>query len=265
MSPTGASSERTDRAGQAVPVDPPGPPGGGSLDKSGRKIRDMFAAVAPRYDLLNRLLSGWLDTVWRRRSARALGLGRGARVLDLCSGTGDQATAVGKRGPQVAAADFCLPMLALSRRKFARLAARGGGSARPLAADALHLPFAATTFDGATVSFGLRNVADLGAGLAEIRRVLAPGGRLAVLEFAVPRLPGVRQLYLFYFRRVLPFVGRLLSPSRSAYTYLPASVVEFPQRDRFVDALAAAGFADGRWRDLALGIVCLYQARRTDP
>ena len=241
------------------------PPAAGTLDKSGRAIRDMFAAVAPRYDLLNRLLSGWLDTAWRRCSARALGLRAGSRVLDLCSGTGDQATAVGRRGPQVAAADFCVPMLALSRRKFARLAAGGAGSARPLAADALRLPFAAATFDGATVSFGLRNVADLGAGLAEIHRVLAPGGRLAVLEFAVPRLPVVRSLYLFYFRHVLPFVGRLLSPSNSAYSYLPASVLEFPQRQGFIDELEAAGFTEGRWRDLALGIVCLYQARRSEP
>jgi demethylmenaquinone methyltransferase/2-methoxy-6-polyprenyl-1,4-benzoquinol methylase len=240
--------------------------GAARLDKSGRAIRDMFAAVAPRYDLLNHLLSGSLDRLWRRRSARALGLGAGARVLDLCSGTGDQAMAVGRRGARVAAADFCLPMLALSRRKFRRLAASGGGgAARPLAADALRLPFAPSAFDGATVSFGLRNVADLGAGLAELHRVLAPGGRLAVLEFAVPRLPGVRQLYLFYFRRVLPAVGRLLSHRGSAYDYLPASVLDFPQRDGFVDALAAAGFEDGSWRDLALGIVCLYQARRSHP
>jgi demethylmenaquinone methyltransferase/2-methoxy-6-polyprenyl-1,4-benzoquinol methylase len=236
---------------------------GEPLDKSGRAIRDMFAAVAPRYDLLNLVLSASLDRGWRRRAAQALGLGPGARVLDLCAGTGDQAVAVGRRGPRVAAADFCVPMLAPSRRKFRRLAARSPGAAWPLAADALELPFADGTFDGATVAFGLRNVADLGAGLAEMHRVLAPGGRLAVLEFAVPRLPGVRHLYLFYFRRVLPWIGRMLSHRGSAYAYLPASVLDFPQRGGFVDALAAAGFAEGRWRELALGIVCLYQARRS--
>lgn len=241
-----------------------GGPGSG-LDKSARAIRDMFAGVAPRYDLLNRVLSGWLDTVWRRRSARALGAVPGERILDLCSGTGDQATAVGKGGARVAAADFCVPMLALSREKFRRLEAGGGGPARPLAADALALPFPDRAFDGATVSFGLRNVSDLAAGLAEMHRVLRPGGRIAVLEFAVPRLPVVRHLYLFYFRRVLPAVGRWLSHRGSAYSYLPASVLEFPQRRGFVEALEGAGFRDGRWRDLAFGIVCLYQARRTDP
>jgi demethylmenaquinone methyltransferase/2-methoxy-6-polyprenyl-1,4-benzoquinol methylase len=234
------------------------------LDKSGRAIQDMFAGVAPRYDLLNHLLSGALDTVWRRAAARALGLGPGARVVDVCAGTGDQAVAVARRGPWVAAADFCLPMLAPARGKFARLGRRrGAGGAAPLAADALSLPFRARGFDGATVSFGLRNVADLGAALGELHAVLAPGGRLAVLEFALPRAPWVRGLYLFYFRRILPWIGRLLSPRGAAYAYLPASVVAFPQREGFVAALAAAGFIEGAWRDLALGVVCLYTGRRS--
>jgi demethylmenaquinone methyltransferase/2-methoxy-6-polyprenyl-1,4-benzoquinol methylase len=234
------------------------------LDKSGRAIQDMFAGVAPRYDLLNRLLSGSLDTVWRRASARALGLGPGARVVDVCAGTGDQAVAVGRRGPWVAAADFCLPMLVPARRKFAHLSRRrGAGGAAALAADALALPFPPGHFDGATASFGLRNVADLGAALRQIHAVLAPGGRLAVLEFALPRVRPVRGLYLLYFRRVLPWIGRLVSPRGSAYSYLPASVVEFPQRECFVEAMAVAGFIEGAWRDLALGIVCLYTGRRS--
>lgn len=234
-----------------------------AVDRSGRAVRDMFAGVAPRYDLLNHLLSGALDVLWRRRSARALGLGAGARVLDLCSGTGDQAVAVGRRGPWVAAADFCLPMLVLSRRKFARLRRRGGAAgAAPLAADAQRLPFADGGFDGATVSFGLRNVADLGRGLAELARVTRPGARVAILEFALPRFAPVRALYLFYFRRVLPAIGRLLSPRGSAYSYLPASVVGFPQRDEFCAAMRRAGFARATWRDLALGTVCLYCGER---
>jgi demethylmenaquinone methyltransferase/2-methoxy-6-polyprenyl-1,4-benzoquinol methylase len=170
---------------------------------------------------------------------------------------------VGKGGARVAAADFCVPMLARSWRKFQRLEARGGGAARPLAADALGLPFADASFDGACVSFGLRNVADLGRGLAEMARVSAPGAPLVVLEFALPRLAPVRALYLFYFRHLLPRIGRLLSPSKSAYCYLPASVMEFPQRQRFCDALEDAGFTDATWRDLALGAVCLYRARRS--
>ena len=240
----------------AAPPETAAPP---SLDKSGRAIRDMFAGVAPRYDLLNHLLSGALDHGWRRAAARALALPAGARALDLCSGTGDQAMALGKRGARVAAADFCLPMIARARRKFARLARRRGpGRAAPLVADALALPFPAASFAGATVSFGLRNVADLDAALAQLHAALAPGGRLAVLEFAVPRAAWVRAPYLFYFRRVLPGIGRLLSPRASAYAYLPASVLDFPQREGFVAAMRRAGFTAGAWRDLALGVVCLY-------
>jgi demethylmenaquinone methyltransferase/2-methoxy-6-polyprenyl-1,4-benzoquinol methylase len=228
------------------------------LDKSGQAIRDMFAGVAPRYDLLNHLLSGSLDLVWRRRAAAALGLPAGSEALDLCCGTGDQATALRKRGARVAAADFCIPMLAIARRKFARTAAPRPGA---LAADALALPFPARRFAGATVSFGLRNVADLDAALRQLAGVLRPGGRLVVLEFAVPRLQPLKGLYLFYFRRLLPWVGRLLSDRGSAYTYLPNSVLEFPQRRGFLDRMAAAGFTDLDWDDLSGGIVCLYQGR----
>src|SRR6202035_1594662 len=179
-----------------------------SVDKSGRTIRDMFAGVAPRYDLLNHLLSGALDLVWRRRAAAALGPisgVAGAAVLDLCCGTGDQAAALRRRGARVAAADFCLPMLAIARRKFRRQAQGGRGAnmrvppAAALAADALALPFPARRFAAATVSFGLRNVADLDAALRQLATVLRPGGRLVVLEFAVPEARPLPTLYLFYF------------------------------------------------------------------
>ncbi len=227
------------------------------LDKSGAAIRDMFAGVAPRYDLLDHLLSGALDFVWRRRAAAALSAVRSpARILDLCCGTGDQATADTAGGARVAAADFCVPMLAIARRKFSR-------HVRPrpqaLAADALALPFPDRAFGGATVSFGLRNVADLGAALRQLARVLQPGGRLVVLECALPRRQPLRGLYLFYFTRLLPGIGRLLSPRGSAYSYLPESVLQFPQRQAFLDCMEKAGFSALAWEDLAAGAVCLYQ------
>jgi demethylmenaquinone methyltransferase/2-methoxy-6-polyprenyl-1,4-benzoquinol methylase len=228
------------------------------LDKSGKAIRDMFAGVAPRYDLLNHLLSASLDVVWRRRATAVLGLPAGSPVLDLCCGTGDQATALRRRGARVAAADFCVPMLAIARHKFARSA-----PPRPaaLAADALALPFPDRHFAGATVSFGLRNVADLDAALRQLARVLRPGGRLVVLDATIPRLPLLKQLYLFYFLRLLPWIGRLLSPRGSAYSYLTSSVVGFPQRRDFLDRMAAAGFTDLAWQDLSGGTVCIHQGR----
>jgi demethylmenaquinone methyltransferase/2-methoxy-6-polyprenyl-1,4-benzoquinol methylase len=233
------------------------------LDKSGQTVRDMFAGVAPRYDLLNHLLSGSLDLVWRRRAARALGAAPGAAVLDLCCGTGDQALALERRGARVAAADFCVPMLAIARRKLRRSKVRQAG--RPpafLAADALALPFPARRFGGATVTFGLRNVADLDAALGQLAAALRPGAPLVVLEFAIPQAPLLRAAYLLYFRRLLPAIGRLLSPRGAAYSYLPSSVLGFPQRRAFLDRMAAAGFGELASTDLSGGIVCLYRGVR---
>jgi demethylmenaquinone methyltransferase/2-methoxy-6-polyprenyl-1,4-benzoquinol methylase len=254
------------------------------LDKRPEAIRAMFGRVAPAYDLLNHLLSASLDRHWRRRLARSLDRvsANGTRpaggssaaalaaaapadrglddlpALDLCCGTGDQAMAMQREGARVAAADFCLPMVALARRKFSRLAA---GRPAPLVGDALALPFPSGAFRAASVSFGLRNVADLDASLRELRRVVAPGGQLLVLELAVPPWTPLRALYLFYFRRLLPLIGRMVSGDPSAYSYLPGSVLEFPQREGFVERMAAAGFAAGGWDDLAAGIVCLYSGR----
>jgi demethylmenaquinone methyltransferase/2-methoxy-6-polyprenyl-1,4-benzoquinol methylase len=229
-----------------------------ALDKSGQTIRDMFAGVAPRYDLLNHVLSASLDYVWRRRAAAALDAPAGSPVLDLCCGTGDQSTALKRRGARVAAADFCIPMLALARRKFVRLAAPRPGA---LAADALALPFPSRHFQGATVSFGLRNVADLDEALRQLASVLRPGGKLVVLECSIPKWQPLRGLYLFYFLHLLPWIGRRISPEGSAYTYLPNSVLSFPQRQDFLDRLAAAGFTDRAWEELSGGTVCIYQGR----
>ena len=249
-------------------------PGRADLDKSGRTIRDMFAGVAPRYDLLNRLISGFLDEGWRRRAAAAVDAAPPGPVLDLCAGTGDQARAVHRRGRRVAAADFTLEMLAIARRKLGppavdRAAAGrrprpGPGRPAPVAADALALPFAGGAVAGAVVSFGLRNVADLDRSLAELARTVGPAGRLVVLEAAVPRRTLVRLGHRVWCRWVLPSLGRLLSPRASAYRYLPASVVDFPQREAFLERMASAGFTDLGYRDLSLGAVCLYTGTRDD-
>lgn len=231
------------------------------LDKRAARIREMFARVAPRYDLLNHLLSGSLDRIWRRRLARSLAavLAPGSRILDLCCGTGDQSEALRRRGFRVVAADFCLPMLALARPKFAR---DRGPRPEPLNADALALPLPDAGFDAATVSFGLRNVADLDGALAELARVVRPGGELAVLEFTVPAWQPLRSLYLFYFRRLLPRLGAVVSGDGSAYAYLPESVLDFPQREGFLERLHRAGFGAGSFTSLSGGILCLYRARR---
>jgi demethylmenaquinone methyltransferase/2-methoxy-6-polyprenyl-1,4-benzoquinol methylase len=220
----------------------------------------MFGRVAPRYDLLNHLLSASLDRLWRRRLAQRLNLPAGSRLLDLCSGTGDQAEALRRRDFRVVAADFCLPMLALARSKFAR-----GFRPKPvpLQADALTLPFADRSFDGATVSFGLRNVADLDRALAEIARVVRPGGEFAVLELTLPSFSALRRLYLFYFMSLLPAIGRLVSGDHSAYSYLPESVLSFPDRDAFLARLGRAGFEQPSCRPLSGGILALYHARRS--
>jgi demethylmenaquinone methyltransferase/2-methoxy-6-polyprenyl-1,4-benzoquinol methylase len=230
--------------------------------KDAARIRAMFGRVARRYDLLNHLLSASLDRVWRRKLARALVLPPGSRVLDLCCGTGDQALALRRPGVEIVAADFCLPMLALAAPKFQ--AAGDPGRPRPstLNADALQLPFPDRSFHAATVSFGLRNVADLDRALAELARVLHPGGELGVLEFTVPGWQPLRGLYLFYFQHLLPRVGSLLSKDPTAYTYLPSSVLDFPQRADFTARMAAAGFESATSTSLSGGILALYRGRK---
>jgi len=239
--------------------------------KDAARIRAMFGRVARRYDLLNHLLSASLDRVWRRRLARALVLPPGSRVLDLCCGTGDQALALRRPGIEIVAADFCLPMLALAAPKFAAAnrpgaGASGGRSGLPepsvLNADALNLPFPDASFHAATVSFGLRNVADLDRALAELARVLRPGCELGVLEFTVPSWQPLRGLYLFYFQHLLPKVGSLLSKDPTAYTYLPSSVLDFPQREGFTARLEAAGFESTTSVSLSGGILALYRGRK---
>ena len=229
------------------------------VDKSSQTIERMFSAVAPRYDLLNRLLSAHLDQRWRGKAAASLTLRNGAPVLDVCAGTGDQALALRKRTSRVLAADFSVPMLEIARRKFRRTEAPFPSG---FASDTLLLPLPSESLGAVTVSFGLRNVVDLDAALGEMYRVLRLGGETAILEFALPRSPLLRKPYLFYFRSILPRIGAWLSPRGSAYTYLPESVMQFPQRAEFTRRMEDVGFRDATWRDLTGGIVCLYTGRR---
>ncbi len=219
----------------------------------------MFTAIAPRYDFLNHVLSLNIDRRWRRRAVARLDWEArpDGTYLDVCAGTMDLAAELARRAGfrgSVVGADFVVPMLARGRSKAAR--------AVPVAADALTLPFPDASFDGAMVGFGLRNLADLDAGLREAARVLKPGARFVVLEFATPRFAPLRAVYLFYFRRVLPVVGRAVSKHTDAYTYLPESVLEFPDPDAFATRFTAAGFRDVRYDVLTGGICALHHGAR---
>lgn len=218
----------------------------------------MFASVAPRYDVLNRVLSLRQDVRWRRLLAAALRHAPAGEVLDLACGTGDVALAIGDR--TVVGADFCLDMMALARPKAARL-----GRRLPLAgADALALPFRDGVFAAVTVAFGVRNFADLDAGLDEIRRVLAPSGVLAVLEFQRPTLPGMAAMMRVWNRLVIGPVGRLLSHDGGAYSYLPASVETFPDARELGARLSTRGLATVERRELSGGIAALTVARKVE-
>jgi len=234
-------------------------------DKQPGRIAGMFDAIAPRYDLLNHLLSGGLDVRWRARAVRSLALRGGETVLDLCTGTADLAIASATASPgaaSVVGVDFAGQMLRLGQ---AKLLPRGLASRiRLVQGDAMRIPLAACSVDAATVAFGIRNVEEPQAAFADVFRVLRPGGRFAILEFGVPRLPVVRQAYLAYFRHLLPRIGALISGHSSAYTYLPASVGSFPKPEAIMAALAATGFSQVKADSLSLGIVYLYSASKPD-
>lgn len=221
----------------------------------------MFSGIARRYDLLNHLLSGNVDKRWRRKTARALqpSLVEGARVLDVACGTGDLSLVLAEAGAaRVIGLDFCRPMLEIARRK----ADADSRSIPFVEGDALRLPFADETFDAVTIAFGLRNLAGVADGLRELRRVLKEGGRLAVLEFSSPVVPGFRALFGFYFTRVLPHIGGLVSGSRGAYEYLPDSVTRFPDQKRLAELMRAEGFEAVDYSNLTGGIAALHTGTR---
>ncbi len=223
-----------------------------------RRNRDMFNAIARRYDLLNHLLSGGVDVYWRWCALRAARHKHPQRVLDLATGTGDFALAAARLGPQqVVGIDMAVEMLRLGAAKVT--AKSPSARVELLVGDAEQLPFQDNTFDLVTGAFGVRNFSHIPSGLAEAHRVLKPGGQLLVLDFCEPTAPLFRQLYLFYFHKVLPLIGGLVSGQRRAYAYLPRSVGTFPQGSAFVELLVAAGFSQAQYAPLTLGIAAVYQ------
>lgn len=225
----------------------------------------MFDAIARRYDLLNHVLSVGLDVRWRARAIREAELAADARVLDLCTGTADFAIAAWHAAPQarIIGVDFAAAMLQVGLHKLrARALDRRITLVR---GDATQIPVATAWADAATIGFGIRNVAQPEAALAELARVIKPGGRLVILEFGEPIIPGIRSMYNWYFRVVLPQLGRLVSKHQSAYSYLPASVGTFPRPPVFAATICSHGFTGVRAVPLSLGIVYLYVATRADP
>jgi demethylmenaquinone methyltransferase/2-methoxy-6-polyprenyl-1,4-benzoquinol methylase len=238
------------------------PPGAAGEEEAARWVRGMFGAVAARYDLLNHLLSLNIDRSWRRSAVRRLRpeLARpGVRVLDLCCGTGDLLFALeAECHAAVLGCDFSHPMLVLARRK----AARRGVPAHFMEADALRLPLPDASLDLIATAFGFRNLANYRHGLAEMARVLRPGGVAAILEFSQPPHPLVSALYGFYSRRVLPVIGGAVSGSREAYAYLPESVRRFPGAEELADDMQRAGFQQVRFERMTSGIVALHLGTR---
>ena len=224
----------------------------------------MFDAIAGRYDLLNHLLSAGIDRRWRRRAIRSLELTGGECVLDLCTGTGDLAIAAVRATPpaaRVVGVDFSGAMLRVGDSKLRK--ARLDDRIAMVQGDATRIPLADASVDAVTIGFGIRNVERMDAACAELLRVLRPGGRLAILEFAVPTAPVFGALYAWYTNRLLPRIGRALSRDDSAYAYLPASISAFASPDEFVKILRRAGFGTISPIRLMLGSVILYTARKT--
>jgi demethylmenaquinone methyltransferase/2-methoxy-6-polyprenyl-1,4-benzoquinol methylase len=243
-----------------TPVHGAAPQGTSDRDSAARAVREMFTAIAPRYDLLNHLLSANIDKLWWRHTAKTFAhilVQPGAHALDLCCGTGDMALALRRQGKQaeITGADFSHTMLVLASKKKSKRPIRW------IEADALQLPFADQSFDLVTSAFGFRNLADYDAGLREILRVLRPGGECGILEFSEPE-GFLGRIYDVYFKSVLPRVGRLISGNNGAYSYLPASVERFPQPPEIVSRMRSAGFREVSWTPYTFGIAGLFRGMR---
>jgi len=237
------------------------PPGAADTRAAARAVQEMFTSIAPRYDLLNHVLSFNVDRLWWKRAARSFAsiLTRPeARVLDLCCGTGDMAFALRRQAnnaAQILGADFSHAMLQRATVKSL------GTSLRWVEADALCLPFADASFELITAAFGFRNLADYDAGLREIVRVLRPGGECGILDFGEPH-GMVGRLYRIYFKRILPVVGALISGVKGPYAYLPASVARFPEPEQKLERMRRAGFHEAAWTPYTFGIAGLYRGKK---
>lgn len=231
-----------------------------AIDKSDARVKRMFGEIAPRYDFLNHLLSMQTDRYWRRKTVRRVPPRGDAPILDVCTGTGDLALAyyrASTEGTPIVGADFCPQMLERAESKAQR--ARASDRISFVEADAQHLPFPSDHFQIVSVAFGLRNIADPDQGLREMARVCAPGGKVAVLEFSMPRRQPFRSLYGWYFRNVLPRIGRLFAKSGDdAYHYLPETVQAFPEREALAARMEAAGLCDVTFTSLTMGVAMLY-------
>jgi demethylmenaquinone methyltransferase/2-methoxy-6-polyprenyl-1,4-benzoquinol methylase len=232
------------------------------LDKRPGEVAAMFDAIAGRYDLMNDLLSGGQVRLWRRAVARITGAQPGERVLDLAAGTGTSSLSFTATGADTVACDFSLGMLQAGQPKVTARNLRYPGRLGLVAGDALRLPFRDRAFDAVTISFGLRNVADTGQALAELRRVTRPGGRLVVCEFATIRIAPVDMLYRRYLTGVLPAIAQRAARSPEAYQYLAESIADWPAQRELAGVIEAAGWSAVRWRDLSLGVVAVHVARR---
>lgn len=235
------------------------PENGSAAHEHANRVREMFGTIAGRYDLLNHLLSVNVDKRWRRIVANRVRdkiSSSSARVLDVACGTGDLSLALFEiTGAGVVGTDFCRPMLEIAAGKMA-------GRVRLIEGDALKLPFRDGTFDAATIAFGLRNLSNVESGLAELSRVVKPDGWVVVLEFSRPANAILRPLFGFYFRKLLPWVGGVISGSRGAYTYLPASVQKFPDQSQLSSMMQRAGLDQVGYENLSGGIAALHMGRR---
>jgi demethylmenaquinone methyltransferase/2-methoxy-6-polyprenyl-1,4-benzoquinol methylase len=233
------------------------------LDKRPGDVAAMFDAIAGRYDLLNDILSAGQVRLWRRAVARITGAGLGERVLDLAAGTGTSSLTFTAAGADCVACDFSLGMLRAGHAKLGHRSPRdGSGQLGWVAGDAMRLPFRDEAFDAVTISFGLRNVADTSAALAEMRRVTRPGGRLVVCEFSTITIAPVDMMYRRYLLNVLPAIARRTASSAEAYEYLAESITDWPDQRELAGLIRAAGWSAVRWRDLSMGVVAVHVGRR---